>query len=360
MISTAFRTLTLACVAASLATLGACHPSHASAIMPPPQATLITDEFAAMGTGVEFWLWTQDPNRAHTAVAQAMQELHRLEVLMTSWPHPGWPPSDVMAINAAAGAHPVQVAPETFAVVTAAQHIAALSDGAFDITFAALSGVWHFDADLQKSVPDDGEIARRVNLINFRDIVLTPAQNQVFLRRPGMVMGLGGIAKGYIVDACVHTLRQAGEQDFIVQAGGDLYASGSKGDQAWKVGIRDPRDPLGAPFAWAPIRDHAFSTAGDYERAFVLDGQRYHHILDPRTGHPAHASRSVTIFAPTALIADAVDDAVFIMGPDKGLAMLAAAFADTAALIVDVNNRVVMTPALQGVVQMIREPTPGI
>ncbi len=138
------------------------------------------------------------------------------------------------------------------------------------------------------------------------------------LRRPGMRLGLGGIAKGYAVDRCAAVLRGEGLADFMVQAGGDLYVAGSKGPTNWMVGVRDPRGGPRDIIARMQIKDHAFSTAGDYERAFVLDGKRYHHIIDPATGYPATASREVTIFAPTAFLADALDDAVFILGPEEG------------------------------------------
>ena len=114
-----------------------------------------------------------------------------------------------------------------------------------------------------------------------------------------MRLGLGGIAKGYGVDRASAVLRAKGLTDFMVQAGGDLYVSGQKGTASWMVGVRDPRGPKDV-IAKMPIKDHAFSTAGDYERSFVLDGKRYHHIIDPKTGYPATASREVTIFAPTA------------------------------------------------------------
>jgi FAD:protein FMN transferase len=125
------------------------------------------------------------------------------------------------------------------------------------------------------------------------------------------------------------------------------------------VGIKDPRGTRDQYFALAPIRDHAFSTAGDYERGFVLGGKRYHHIIDPRTGFPATASRSVTIFAPTALQADALDDAVFILGPEKGLALVES-IDGVGAVIVDAHNKVWTSKRLEGVIKFIGDPTDGV
>ncbi|HEV7556900.1 MAG TPA: FAD:protein FMN transferase, partial [Kofleriaceae bacterium] len=140
--------------------------------------------------------------------------------------------------------------------------------------------------------------------------------------KKGMSITLGGIAKGYAVDKCVAILRGEGLHDFMVQAGGDMYIAGKKGDEPWMVAIRDPRGPANTYFASAPVEDHSFSTSGDYERGFVKDGVRYHHILDPRTGQPAHASRSVTVRAKDAFTADAWSKVMFILGADEAMKLI--------------------------------------
>src|SRR5208282_4730372 len=144
------------------------------------------------------------------------------------------------------------------------------------------------------------------------------------------------------------------------QAGGDLLTHGSKPDgSSWRAGIRDPRGPEGDYFAMMPVSDHAFSTAGDYERSYVVNGRRYHHIIDPRTGYPATASRSVTIWAKTALEADELDDAVFILGPEKGLALVEAQDG-VGAVIVDAKNKVWVSKRLEGKLQVLRDPTDAL
>jgi thiamine biosynthesis lipoprotein len=145
----------------------------------------------------------------------------------------------------------------------------------------------------------------------------------------------------------------------MVQAGGDLYVAGSKGPVKWMVGVRDPRGGPRDIIARMQIQDHAFSTAGDYERSFILNGKRYHHIIDPATGYPATASREVTIFAPTAFLADALDDAVFILGPSKGLALVDS-YPDCSAMIVDDKSQVSMSKSLEGKLQRTGTPTDGI
>jgi thiamine biosynthesis lipoprotein len=137
-----------------------------------------------------------------------------------------------------------------------------------------------------------------------------------------MRVHMGGIGKGFAVDRAATMLRSHGINDFLVQAGGDLYASGRRGDRPWRAAIRDPRGE--GNFAAMDLHDTTFSTSGDYERFFIEDGRRYHHILDPDTGEPARGSRSVTIVAPRAVIADALSTGVFIMGPEAGMALIEA------------------------------------
>ena len=161
------------------------------------------------------------------------------------------------------------------------------SGGVFDITVEAFHGLWKFDEDMDGSLPDPAEVKKRLAKIGWQGRRRRQEAKTVFLKRKGMAITLGGIAKGYAVDKCVALLKKRGFTDFMVQAGGDMYVAGSKGREPWIVGIRDPRGPRDAMFALAPIKDHSFSTSGDYERGFVKDGVRYHHILDPRTGQPA-------------------------------------------------------------------------
>jgi len=309
-----------------------------------------------MGTDATFSAWTDDQPHAERAFDAAFAEISRIERLMTDWDRPGQDPSDVVRINKAAGRRAVKVSAETLAVIEKSLEMSRRSEGAFDITFAAMRGLWKFDEDMVKQIPPDAEIQSRRKLINYRDVVVDHAASTVRLRRAGMRLGLGGIAKGYAVDRCAEVLRAQGLTNFMVQAGGDLFVAGQKGAANWMVGVRDPRGGPRDIIAKMPIKDHAFSTAGDYERSFVIDGKRYHHIIDPKTGYPATASRGVTIFAPSAFLADALDDAVFILGPERGLALVAS-FPDCAAFIVDAANKVWMSKSLEGTLQRTGPPT---
>jgi len=331
----------------------------AQAAPPAPAPRVVARTFPAMGTEVTFSAYTAEPEKAEHAFQGAYDEIRRVEKLMTDWERPGEPESDIVRVNKAAGKKAVKVSPETIEVIEKSLEMSRRSEGAFDITFAAMHGLWKFDEDMDKTIPLPEEIAERRKLINWRDVLVNAKAGTVKLRRAGMRMGLGGIAKGYGVDRCSAVLRAAGLENFMVQAGGDLFVAGRKGSANWMVGVRDPRGGPRDIIARMPIQDHAFSTAGDYERGFVLNGRRYHHIIDPKTGYPATASREVTIFAPSAFLADALDDSVFILGPKKGMELVDS-YPDCATLIVDAQNKVWVSKSLEGKLQRTAAPTDGI
>jgi thiamine biosynthesis lipoprotein len=298
------------------------------------QPNIVRRSFSAMGTEVSFAVVSNDEDGAERAIAAAFDEIKRIEDLMTTWRD-----SDIYRVNANAGIAPVKVSPETLEVIEMAQKTSKLSGGVFDISFYAMHGIWKFDEDMVKKVPSEAEIKKHLALVDYRKIKVDHDKSTVFLEKKGMGISLGGIAKGYAVDRAVAVLRKAGFPDAIVQAGGDLMCSGSKNGAPWVTGIRDPRGARNEVYAKMMLTNHAFSTAGDYERFFILDGKRYHHIIDPRTGYPATKSRSVTIYAPNAFIADAVDDAVFILGWQKGFEMLDK-LDDVGAVVIDDKGKV--------------------
>ena len=342
---------------------------HADLLSPPPEASApppktftperVQSDGKAMGTHVVFAAFTTetvDAAKTRAAFDAALTEIKRIEALMTTWK----PDSEVSKINAAAGKSAVVVGDETFAVIKESVRTSEISEGTFDITFHTLHGLWKFDEDIDPHPPTDKEIKKRLAFLGWRNIKLDAAQKSVMLTKPETQISLGGIAKGYAVDKAAAVLTAAGLTSFFVQAGGDLYAKGKKPDGSeWQAGIRDPRGKEGQFFAKIPLSDHAFSTAGDYERSYVVNGKRYHHIIDPRNGQPATACRSVTIWAPNAFIADAIDDAVFILGPEKGL-KLVESIDGVAAVVVDARNNVWISKRLQGKLEVVAAPTDGI
>ena len=325
----------------------------------PFAATRTSLEDKAMGTHIVLAAFTTpelDEAFLRPRLEKALAEIRRLEGLMTTWRDD----SEISRINAAAGKAPVVVGAETLAVIQKSIWMSTRSEGVFDITFEAMHGVWKFDQDHDEKIPTAAAVESARKLIDYRKIKVDSAKSSVMLEQAGMRMSLGGIAKGYAVDAAARVLEAERLPSYFVQAGGDLYVKGRKPDGApWRVGVRDPRGKDATDyFAMLEVEDHAFSTAGDYERGFVKDGKRYHHILDPRTGYPATASRSVTIWAKDAFTADAIDDAVFILGPKKGLELVES-IEDCGAVIVDAQNKVWISQRLKEKLHVLRSPTDG-
>ncbi|MET0591416.1 MAG: FAD:protein FMN transferase [Polyangiaceae bacterium] len=325
----------------------------------PAARMKVSVESSAMGTRLNFVAFTSasaDEAKTRAAIDRAIDEIRRLEAIMTTWRDD----SELSRVNQNAGKAPVKISAETAKVIDESLWISEKSKGVFDITFEVMHGLWRFDQDADPHPPRAAEVEAKKKLIDYRHIVRDKKEETVFLDKAGMKMSLGGIAKGFAIDRAAEVLIAEGVVDFLAQAGGDLYGHGKKPDGApWIAGVRDPRGPDGSYFAEMAVEGHAFSTAGDYERSYVIEGKRYHHIIDPRTGYPATASRSVTIWAKDALTADALDDAVFILGPKEGLALVES-IDDAGAVIVDANNRVWISRRLEGKVRTLRPPTDGI
>ncbi len=312
-----------------------------------------------MGTHLAFAAYTTpavDAAKARAAFDAAIAEIRRVEAIMTTWR----PDSEISRINAAAGKSAVSVGDETLQIIKDSIHTSEISEGTFDITFQTLHGLWKFDEDLDPHPPAEKDIKARLPFVGFKNIVVDDAKKTVMLKQEKTQISLGGIAKGYAVDRAVAVLDKAGLTSFFVQAGGDLFARGKKPDGTdWQAGIRDPRGPEAKYFAKLSLSDHAFSTAGDYERSYVIGNKRYHHIIDPRTGSPATASRSVTIWAPTALVADEIDDAVFILGPKKGLELVES-LDGVGAVVVDAKNNLWVSKRLEGKIELVGAPSEGL
>ncbi len=307
-----------------------------------------------MGTVCEFQAFAIDDAKVEAAFSRGLDEFDRLEALMTSWR----PNSEVSRVNDAAGKEAVKVSPDTLAVIRKAQWVSKLTDGAFDITVGVYKGLWKFDEDNDGTVPARKDVERRRKLVNWQDVIVDEAAGTVMLRRAGQRMNLEGLAKGYAVDAAVKAIRDAGVRDFIVHAGGDLFAAGRRGTRAWRVGIQDPRGPHGKIIYELSLSDQAFNTSGDYERFVIKDGVRYHHILDARTGFPARGMRAITVLASDAFTADTLDTALFAVGPERAL-KIAESLSGVEVVIIDAKNSVLISTGLQTTIVKRGDPTPG-
>jgi len=305
-----------------------------------------------MGSEVRLTAQVADESRALRAFEKAFDEFDRLDRLLSVWK----PGSDVLRLNAEAGHAPVQVSPETLEVLRTARQVSEWTGGKFDVTFGALSGLWKFDQDQDDQIPRPADVRARLPEVDFTAVELNGARGTAYLSRPGTRVHLGGIGKGYAVDRAAAILRADGISDFLIQAGGDLYASGTRGDRPWRAGIRDPRGPVDRIFAAMNLHDETFSTSGDYERYFIRDGRRYHHILDPDEGVPARGCRSVTIVARQGVLADALSTGVFVLGPRTGMALIEK-LPDVEGVIVTESNEVLVSSGLTARLERLQSPT---
>lgn len=270
-----------------------------------------------MDTVVEIRFQAPGTRAAEEIRDAVFAEIERLERLFSR----SVEDSDVVAVNKEAGRRPVTVSSEVFYVTEQALHFAELSGGAFDLTVAPLTDLWGFFSEYDYRVPAPGEIKATLEFVDYGLVVMDPDRQSIFLPVEGMGLELGGIAKGYIVDQALKILSEAGIQNAYINAG-DIGLLGSRPDgEPWRIGVRNPRDKSDI-IAVLPLTNRAVDTSGDYERAFEEGGVKYHHLLDPETGMPAMELASVTVVAETTMEADALSTAAFVLGLEKGMALI--------------------------------------
>ncbi|MEO1581615.1 MAG: FAD:protein FMN transferase [Pseudomonadota bacterium] len=267
-----------------------------------------------MGTRITVRLWHPDEERAQEAIRVVLDEIARIERLMSTYK----PDSRISAINREAHNQPIDAGAELFSLIKTALAVSEMTDGRFDITYDSVGQYYDFR---EGERPDPATIEEAVEKIDYRFVVLNPAKETVSFLQEGVRINLGGIAKGYAVERSVALLREMGIQYASVSAGGDSRLLGDRRGQPWLVGIQDPRDKTEIAIR-LPLVDEAVSTSGDYERYFDEGSVRYHHIISPSTGDSAREVQSVTIIGPDATMTDALSTSVFVMGVDEGLALI--------------------------------------
>jgi thiamine biosynthesis lipoprotein len=267
-----------------------------------------------MGTDLHVRALGTDADELDGALEAAIAELQRVEDLMTDWR-----PSPLMDVNAAAGQGPRRTDVELAAIISRGLELGRLSRGAFDISYAGVGHLWDFKS-VPPVVPDAAAIERALPSVGFHRIHVDANKSTVDLPA-GMKIGLGGIAKGYGVDRAMTVLRKRGVEHAIVNAGGDLKVLGRDGEEPWVLAVKHPRDRERV-IAVLRLSNVAFATSGDYERFFERGGERYHHIIDPRTGYPSVGSISASVVAPSAELADALATALCVLGPAEGLPII--------------------------------------
>lgn len=284
-----------------------------------------------------------DADAVRRAIDAGFDEMARLEAVLSEWRET----SEISRINQSAGGDPVAVSADAFAVVKAGVQMSRWSEGAFDLSWATLHGLYDFRPGQQR-IPTAEELAPKLALIDWERIVLNDEARTVRLATSGMAIGTGGIGKGYALDRAGTILREAGITSYMLFGGGQVQIHGirvtEEGERAWRVGIQHPRDPS-TYFAFFEAGSGSISTSGDYEHVYVDDtGRRWHHIIDTDTGMPASGTTSVTLLAPEGLYADALSTAVFVLGPERGLRMLADLPFRAEAVVLDAECRLHTTP----------------
>ena len=290
---------------------------------------LYSESSILMGSSFEITVVAEDEDFAKESLAIAKKEIIRIEDLISSWDQK----SETSRINRNAGIAAVEVSKELFDLIFRAQQISKLSSGAFDLTFAAIDKLWNFDGK-ESEMPNPDTLKASVFNIGYQLIELDEESLTVFLPKKGMKIGFGAIGKGYAADRAKQLLVERGVLGGIINASGDMNTWGTKPDgSSWTIGIVNPMNNKKV-FSWFSLEHNAVVTSGDYEKFTQINGRRYSHIIDPRTGIPSQGIVSCTIFASKAELADAIATAIFVMGVESGL-FLIDQLPDIEAILID-------------------------
>ena len=270
-----------------------------------------------MGSRFDITIVAQDSLMAEQSIDTVIAEVTRIENLISDWR----PYTQISKVNQNAGIAPVQVDAEVFALTERALHFSQLTDGAFDISFAAMDRIWKFDGSMT-AIPSPEAIKKSVRNVGYQNIILDKEKLTIFLRQKGMKIGFGALGEGYAADRCRQMLLARGVKAGIVNGSGDMSSWGKQPNgNDWVIGITNPlhRDTL---FAVVPLKQPAVVTSGSYEKFVVFNGKRYAHIINPKTGYPATGVSSVTVFGPSAETANGFSTSLMVLGKDNGLKLI--------------------------------------
>ena len=287
-----------------------------------------------MGSRFEILVVAKDSAEGFSYIHKAVTEINRIEQLISSWNEA----SQTSQVNQQAGEKYVKVDGELFSLIQRSKAISDLTQGAFDISFGSIDdNLWKFDEHTNE-LPDSTTAKSLIRRINYKNILLRQSDTSVMLKERGMKIGFGAIGKGYAAEKVKALLKSYGVSSGVVNAGGDLVAWGKQPNGSdWTIGLANPNFKFQS-FSWLSVSDMAVVTSGNYERYFEVNGIRYSHIIDPRTGYPAHGLKSVTVICPNAELADALATAVFILGKEVGLDLIEQLKGVESILITDTNQ----------------------
>lgn len=270
-----------------------------------------------MGSRFDITIVAKDIPTAEAYIDSSIIEISRIENLISDW----IPESQVSQINKYAGIKPVKVDKELLELTKRAIHFSELTDGAFDISFAAADKIWKFDGSMT-AIPSAETVAGSVKKIGYKNVIINEDESTIFLKIPGMKIGFGATGKGYAADKTKELMMSKGIEAGIINASGDLNTWGKQPDGSnWIIGITNPMKNEDL-FALFELSGTAVVTSGNYEKFVMIDGKRYSHIIDPRTGYPSSGISSVTVFAESAEVANGFSTAIMVLGKKAGLKLL--------------------------------------
>src|SRR3972149_2796592 len=309
-----------------------------------PRTHLYKRSQLLMGTIVEITVAAKNEQKADEAITAAFKEIGRLETIMSTYK----PESDISRVNAAAGLSPVKVDKDLILAVKTSLQFADISGGAFNIAVGPAIDLWNVTES--EDIPTPAELAVTKPLIDYKNVIVNEKDGTIFLTKKGMRINLGGIGKGIAADYAHNVLKTYGISSGIIAVDGDLHAIGKRPDGSqWTIGITHPRREAGnkkSTIAKAYLTDMSISTSGDYERFFIKNGVRYHHILSPETLYPSRGFQSVSVLARDSTTTDALSTAIFAMGPDAGIKLIMK-LERVEAVIVREEGSIWMSPGLK-------------
>ena len=287
-----------------------------------------------MGNRFEITVEAKTATETDFFLKKAVEEIARIEALLSTYQET----SETNLINKNAGLKPVKVSDEIFSLIKRSKKISEITDGTFDITYGSIDQrFWNFDTEMTE-LPDKVLAQKSIALIDYRNIILNTEEKTVFLKNKGMRIGFGGIGKGYAAEKTKNLLKNLGVKAGIINASGDLSCWGiPENGKPWTIGIAHP-DFAELPFSTLEVTDLSVATSGDYEKFVMIDGKRYSHTINPKTGFPVHEIKSVTVISPNAEISDALATPITILGTEKGLALINQ-LKDIECIIIDDDNK---------------------
>jgi thiamine biosynthesis lipoprotein len=293
-----------------------------------------------MGSRFDITIVATDSLAAEANIDVVIAEVTRIENLISDWISY----TQVGQINENAGIKPIKVDKEVFELTERAIKLSEITNGAFDISFAAMDRIWKFDGSM-KTMPTPEAIQKSVEKVGYKNIILDKANSTIFLKLKGMKIGFGALGEGYAVDRCKEIIRAKGIKAGIVNGSGDMNTWGKQPDgSSWNIGITDPKK-MGELLAVVPLAQGAVVTSGSYEKFVVFNGKRYAHIINPKTGYPASGLTSVTVFGPSAEMANGLSTSMMVMGKKAGLALLKN-YPEMSCILVSDNGKYYASPNL--------------